>query len=169
MFFRKTKLKLGIYKCLVDAAIEPEMANELVYKYNIKPFFNGIDKFTKGLTNQHGAIIGSIVMADSFVKEAQRQTKSDIRDRRLYDMLLAKEYLTQAFIIMLKDASPNWKPLARAYVSAISFFCLERDLSPQEQLDAEENFNPTNLTINEHKIEQVQRKKDSQDLLAGRR
>ncbi len=168
-FFRKMMLKSGIYRSLIDAAIEPEIANEFVYGVRIEPFYKGIDKLTKGLSNQHRSIIGSIIMSNSAVKQAGKRSESELNNKRLYDMAMARSYLEQAFYLMLKDANPNWKPLAKSYVSSMAHFCIDEKLTIQEHLDAEEGLNPIHLILDEYIIEQVQNKKDGQDFLAGRK
>lgn len=176
-FFREKILKAGVCKCLIDAAVEPEVARELVYDRKITSFFNGIDKLTKGLPNQQRAIIGSLVMSSLFVDTGFKQANSvggannlsDSRNKSIYDMLLARDYLTQVLFITLKDASNNWRPLARAYVATMAYFNEDKNITTQELLDAEESLNPINLTLDAKKIEEVQYKKDRQDILSGRK
>ncbi|MEL0622853.1 hypothetical protein V6238_07090 [Marinomonas arenicola] len=154
-------------KSFVDACVDVNLSKTLVYGPGIEPFYNGVSKFTKGLTNQQSGIIGAIVMSSSYLQESNRKVNEldggDYKNEiltNMYELNVAKRYLEQALILLMSDAGSKWKEIASAYVNAMYYFVEESKLNEIEFTQVVNDLNPNGLEIDYDFIESVQQKKD---------
>lgn len=169
-WYKKAMIKTCMNKSFVDACVDVNLSKTLVYGPGIEPFYNGISKFTKGLTNQQSGIIGAIVMSSSYLEESNRKIKeldeSDYKKEiyaNMYELNIAKRYLEQVLLLLMTDAGSKWKAIASAYVKAMSYFGEDFKLNEIEFTQAVNDLNPNGLEIDYDFIESVQQKKDRQN------
>lgn len=173
-FFRKKSIQATMVRCFTDAAVDKGLAESLVYSEGISPFYKKICLLTKSLTNQQGAVIASIVMAKSYLEQAEKManhlggTANLPKDKlmNMYELTQANRYLEQVFILLLKDSGLKWRVIVESYIRSVSHFCYESELNQDDLKLAIESYDPNESEIDYNLIMSVQAEADRKKHLA---